>query len=155
MNPIVFVSGLTIGCAKPTTPAAPESIVQVTTQNVPDPSPPKVVLTTNPPPPPRPSIPANLIEIPTPTDIPDFSEVLAPAELAQGTFTEGLALSADLTHCYKEFWQKRSLHPHVRKFGGRLLEEGEKAMGPEVQCASTQKDQLILHLRAQGYLPAK
>ena len=83
-------------------------------------------------------------DIPTvemPQGLPSWEALEPPEDIRQPV--AALALSSDHNICYKEWFQGDSLHPHVRKYGGRILSEGEGSTGRMIACPEDKKTALI------------
>jgi len=76
-----------------------------------------------------------------PQRLPLWDDLEAPSDVYQPV--AALALSSDHTICYKEWFQGDSLHPHVRKYGGRILNEGEGSIGRMIQCPEERRKELL------------
>ena len=102
-----------------------------------------VIRTSNPPPP----------KLPPPKEerLPAWDEIEAPEHMPKPT--SGLALSSDGQLCFKEFFGERTVHPHVRRYGGRILMPDEQAQGPQIQCPAEKRSALIQQLKEAQELP--
>ena len=102
-----------------------------------------VIRTANPPPP----------KLPPPKEdlLPTWDQIDAPQTMLNPT--SGLALSSDGKLCFKEFFGDRTVHPHVRRYGGRILMPDEKAQGPQIQCPQAKRSALIEQLKSASELP--
>jgi len=76
-----------------------------------------------------------------PQGLPTWEALEAPEDIFQPV--AALALSFDHKTCFKEWFQGDSLHPHVRKHGGRILNEGEGSIGRMIQCPEDRKKSLL------------
>ena len=93
---------------------------------------------------------------PTPLNsLPRWDDVPPPEDLPPGTPTAGLALSHDYKICTKEWFAERSVHPHVRRYGGRVLLPDEKSSGTQILCSEAEKTTVLSKLRAAGIIPAE
>ena len=86
---------------------------------------------------------------PAPIDIlrslPKWDDLSAPDTVQDPV--EGLGLSADLKRCYKEWFQGDSVHPHVRKYGGRILKEDESTIGRMIECPVERRETFLAAYR--------
>ena len=148
MHPYFLISQLS--CAKSTEVIQPSSqeqngLAEETTQPLDeDPHKQTIIRTANPPPP----------KLPPPKEdsaLPTWEQVAAPDNMPNAT--SGLALSSDGLICFKEFFGDRTVHPHVRRYGGRILMKEEEAQGPQIQCPSEQRSALIQQLKSANELP--
>ena len=76
-----------------------------------------------------------------PQGLPLWDDLEAPSDVYQPV--AALALSYDHSICYKEWFQGDSLHPHVRKYSGRILNQGEGSTGRMIQCPEERKKELL------------
>jgi hypothetical protein len=117
------------------------------TYNPPQPEP---IRTVNPPAvniPQPPSTPSN--------QLPRWDDVMPPDDIPSGTPTPGLALSSDHQVCYKEWFAERSVHPHVRRYGGRILLSDEKSSGTRILCSEAEKTAVLSKLKEAGIIPSE
>ena len=174
MRPIILVTGLSIGCvrigadtvppllaphakSKPAVEKGEAAEEPEAPKPKPKPPPPpddfmegfgpepetEVIRTANPPPPQPPPLEDDLF----PKALPEWDDIQPPEGLPSGRPTVGLALTENLGKCYKEFFAERSVPPHVRRYGGRILMPDEEAIGPEIQCPSQRKELVVKALR--------
>ena len=54
-----------------------------------------------------------------------------------------LAITADGSACYKEWYDPRMVPEEARALGGRVLDEGETSSGTQVQCDQQRVDALL------------
>ena len=84
--------------------------------------------------------------------LPNWDDIPVPEDLPPGTPTPGLALSHDHSVCYNEWFAEISVHPHVRRYGGRILMAGEESSGTQISCTQDDKTALLNKLREAGVL---
>ena len=133
---VILVAGVSlsvVGCRagreEPTTnPPPPETIVPEVLNPGDGP-----IRTTNPPPP---QTPTSLL--PAWEDVPS-----GHPEGATNPPVPVLAISADGTECFKEWYDPRMVPEIAREHGGRILSEGETSEGTAVQCPRDQVDTLL------------
>ena len=53
--------------------------------------------------------------------LPKWDDIPAPSDAKT---TVGLGIVVGTNTCYKEFFGYRTVHPHVRKYGGRIWKVG-------------------------------
>lgn len=82
--------------------------------------------------------------------LPKWEDISPPKAMPNPTAGLGLVLKTDT--CFKEFFADRSVHPHVRKYGGRLLEPNEKAMGRMILCPEERKKKLLVDFKKAGII---
>ena len=175
MNPFITILGLSCSSQGPVKTESPQTapiekpdtmdksenqedlqntVEQVTPANPngidPPPQPNSPIRTANPPPVNVPQPP------PTPMNsLPRWDDVPPPEDLPQGTPTAGLALSHDTKLCYKEWFAERSVHPHVRRYGGRILGADETTTGTRILCSEAEKTAVLNRLREAGVIPTE
>ena len=114
--------------------------------------------------PPTPTSPAIRTVNPPPLNVPQppptpsnqllrWDDVMPPDDMPSGTPTPGLALSSNHEICYKEWFAERSVHPHVRRYGGRILLPDETANGPRILCSQAEKTAVLSKLIEAGIVP--
>ena len=82
--------------------------------------------------------------------LPKWEDINPPTDMPNPT--AGLGLVLETNTCFKEFFGDRTVHPHVRKYGGRILAPQEKAMGRMVICPEDRKAKVLAELKKAGVI---
>ena len=82
--------------------------------------------------------------------LPKWEDIKAPADMPNPT--AGLGLVLETNTCFKEFFGDRTVHPHVRKYGGRVLSQSERPMGRMIVCPEEKKAEVLAELKKAGAL---
>jgi len=82
--------------------------------------------------------------------LPKWEDINPPENMPRPT--AGLGLVLETNTCFKEFFGDRTVHPHVRKHGGRILSPDEKPMGRMIICPEERKVRVLMELKKAGVL---